>query len=95
MPVKGALEFKRFKEGKPLTRKGAILAQCYECNGYEAQDCLGTSCPLYEYHPWRKVSNVPLLPRRFMSLKNKEKLHQGRIRANFEKESLKGIELPK
>jgi hypothetical protein len=54
MPVKGALEFQKFKEGKPLTRKGALLAQCYECNGYEGEDCLGISCPLYQWSPYNK-----------------------------------------
>lgn len=46
MGIKGANEFQKFKEGKSLTRKGAISAQCYECNGYESEDCLGLSCPL-------------------------------------------------
>ena len=31
--IKGQLEFQKFKEGKLLTRKEAILAQCYVCNG--------------------------------------------------------------
>jgi len=46
--IKGSFEFKKFKSGKPLTRKQAILAQCYECNGYEAEDCLAEHCPLYQ-----------------------------------------------
>lgn len=61
MPIKGAREFKKFKEGNPLTRKQAILAQCYECNGYEAEDCLGVSCPLYRWSPYTKVSSLIVL----------------------------------
>jgi hypothetical protein len=56
--IKGALEYQKFKSGKPLTRKQALLAQCYECNGYEAEDCLGVSCPLYRWSPYRKVSSL-------------------------------------
>ena len=52
--VKGSLEFKKFKSGKSLTRKQAILAQCYECNGYEADDCLAEHCVLYQWSPYRK-----------------------------------------
>jgi len=43
---------------KPLTRKEAMLAHCYECmGGYDEgkQDCLGKSCPLYRYYPYKKV----------------------------------------
>ena len=44
-----------FEEGKPLTRKQAMLAQCYVCNGEEESnaDCQGTDCPMYQYHPHR------------------------------------------
>ena len=81
MTIKGAKEFKKFKEGKSLTRKQAILANCYECNGYEAEDCLGLSCALYEYHPYRKVSKLPPLERKIISPENLKKLQQGRIKA--------------
>ena len=54
MSIKGALEFQKFKEGKPLTRKGALLAQCYECNGFEGEDCLAKHCPLYQWSPYNK-----------------------------------------
>ncbi len=52
--IKGQIEFKKFKDGKSLTRKQAILAQCYECNGYEESqaDCVTYSCPLYQYSPY-------------------------------------------
>ena len=54
--IKGQRQYEQFKAGKPLSFKGAILAQCYECNGYEegGEDCLGVSCPLYQYMPYRK-----------------------------------------
>ena len=53
--VKGQKEYEKFKDGKPLTRKQAILAQCYDCNGQEesSADCKGKSCPLYQYQPYR------------------------------------------
>ena len=54
--MKGKIQYDKFKNGEPLTFKGAILAQCYECNGSEegGEDCLGVSCPLYQYMPYRK-----------------------------------------
>jgi hypothetical protein len=60
---KGQVEYSKFKEGKPLTRKEAILAQCYICNGEEETgvDCLGgDSCPLYQYFPYRGVRKAEL-----------------------------------
>jgi hypothetical protein len=55
MIIKGACQYKQFQEGKPLTRKAAILAQCYVCNGGEEGgiDCQGASCPLYQYFPYK------------------------------------------
>ncbi len=58
MPIKGAREFKKFKEGGQLTRKQAILAQCYECNGFEGSKCTSTDCPLYRWSPYTKVSSL-------------------------------------
>ena len=49
--------YQKFKDGKPLTRKQAIDAQCYECNGFSTNledDCLGKSCPLYQWSKWGK-----------------------------------------
>jgi len=64
MLLKGQVEYKKFKEGKPLTRKQAMLAQCYMCNGEEegGVDCQGMSCPLYQYFPYkgRKDSKLEL-----------------------------------
>lgn len=52
---KGKKEYDRYKAGETLTRKEAILAHCYVCNGLEegGEDCLGKSCPLYRYMPYR------------------------------------------
>ncbi len=47
--------YQKFKNGKSLTRKEAMEAQCYECNGYDIEsshDCLGVNCPLYQWTPW-------------------------------------------
>jgi len=56
MSIKGQKQYEAFKAGKPLSFKGAILAQCYVCNGEDegGEDCLGVSCPLYQYMPYRK-----------------------------------------
>jgi len=54
--IKGQSEYKKFEEGKPLTRKEAILAQCYICNGLDEGgiDCrCGERCPLYAYFPFK------------------------------------------
>jgi len=56
--IKGQLEYKRWQEGERLTRRQAILAQCYECNGLKDSnaDCKGSKyCPLYQYHPHRRL----------------------------------------
>jgi hypothetical protein len=57
--LRGAREYDKFIGGKPLTRKEALLAQCYICNGMEesGEDCLGKSWPLYQYQPYRKRSS--------------------------------------
>jgi hypothetical protein len=61
--IKGAREYEKFKRGESLTRKQAMKAQCYECNGFDESgvDCLGVSCPLYQYrlYPGKKVGNTP------------------------------------
>jgi len=58
--IKGQLEYEKFKESKPLTRKEAILAQCYVCNGEDegGQDCHGISCPLYRFYPYRQKGTI-------------------------------------
>jgi hypothetical protein len=56
MAIKGRRQYEAFQAGKPLSFKGAILAQCYVCNGEDegGVDCLGISCPLYQYFPYRR-----------------------------------------
>jgi len=54
--------YNKFKASKPLTRKEAMEAQCFECNGLTAElkdDCLGaSSCPLYSFSPWGRAKKV-------------------------------------
>lgn len=55
--AQGKKEWKKVMKKQHLTRKEAILAQCYECqNGYSdgIKDCKCFECPIYEYHPYRK-----------------------------------------
>jgi hypothetical protein len=59
--IKGAKQFQKFKDGKLLTRKEALLAECYECNCFEAEDCLGISCPLYQHSPYNKSLKYRIL----------------------------------
>jgi len=53
--IKGQKEFEKFKKGFPLTRKEAMLAKCYECNGEgeSKADCEVTYCPMYEYRQFK------------------------------------------
>ena len=55
--IKGQTEYQKFKAGQRLTRKQAMLALCYECNGLEDSncDCQGKSCPLYPFQPYSSV----------------------------------------
>ncbi len=56
--------YQKFMRKEHLSRKQAMEAQCYECNGYSAEtkdDCLGSgSCALYEWSPWGKGNNKVL-----------------------------------
>jgi len=49
--IKGQAAYTKFKSGLRLTRGEAMLAHCYECNGFEDSrcDCQGKSCPMYSY----------------------------------------------
>ena len=54
---------KHFNGGK-LTRKQAILANCYDCTCYYAdgrKDCKMSECPLYPYMPYssNKIMQKP------------------------------------
>ena len=52
--IKGAKEFKKLNEGGKLTRKEAMLAYCWDCNGrgLSRADCGVETCPLYQYSPY-------------------------------------------
>ncbi|MCJ7783481.1 MAG: hypothetical protein MUP41_06070 [Desulfobacterales bacterium] len=54
--MKGQNQYEKIKKGLSLTPKQAILAQCYVCNGESegGEDCLGLSCPLYQFMHYRK-----------------------------------------
>lgn len=54
--IKGHKEYRKWKRGEELTRKEAMLAQCFDCNGREESntDCRGSkSCPMYRYAPYK------------------------------------------
>ncbi len=57
--------YDKWKSGGNLSRREAMDAQCWECNGNSREsrdDCLGSkSCPLYQWSPWGikfKIKNV-------------------------------------
>ena len=57
--AKGRSEYKRFLEGESLTRRQAIMAYCYECQGFGdslvgSALCSNPLCPLYEYSPFKE-----------------------------------------
>jgi hypothetical protein len=89
--IKGASEFKKFKEGGQLTRKQAIWANCYECNCGEP-GCLSTHCPLYRWSPYTKVSCLVGLEAKNPRLRHKEKASPKSKSTNPVKESPKLIE---
>ena len=62
---RGKAEYDKFLSGKSLSRKEAIIAQCYVCNGEDEGgiDCRPTSgCPLYQYMPYNTKSKRILSP---------------------------------
>ena len=53
--IKGQRDFERWKQGGDLSRKEAIDAHCYSCNGGENEYCGGAkSCVLYRYSPFSR-----------------------------------------
>ena len=53
--AKGQKEYLKFLDGEKLTRKEAMLAKCYECMYFYNDgkvDCMGYTCPLYQYYPY-------------------------------------------
>lgn len=53
--IKGKRQYDRWEKGEFLTRKQAMLAMCYQCNGLQQsnEDCKGKICPMYQYQPYR------------------------------------------
>ena len=88
--IKGQREYKKFEEGKPLSRKQAILAQCGICNGFEDEDCLGTSCPLYQWSPYNKKRKYGLLdkqnpyPKALIEANRERRKHKQDLKASNE-----------
>jgi len=68
--IKGQSQYQKFIERRPLTRKEAVLAQCYICNGLDegGEDCLGgINCPLYAFFPYRGKKIRPSQDKRSLS----------------------------
>lgn len=66
----------KFKNGESLTRREAVGAHCYECNGYSvelSQDCLGVNCALYPWSPWGKSHGLRIVKRSNSNLKSKSR----------------------
>ena len=62
---KGKMEYNKWKLGKPLSRKEAIICQCYVCCGEDEGgfDCKPLNgCSLYEYMPYRTTKRVNITP---------------------------------
>ena len=60
---KGQKDYERFLKGEKLTRKQAILANCYECTGFYdsgKRKCLVEGCPLRQYYPYGIEKPTPL-----------------------------------
>ena len=79
MGIKGAKEYQNFKAGKPLTRKAALLAQCYICNGKSTEECQGTDCPIYQWSPCNKNPKIsPQVSKNSFNKRNTEGLQRYR-----------------
>ena len=53
---RGENEMLALCDGKRLTQREAIYAQCFICQGYYVdgkEDCQNKTCPLYYYMPYR------------------------------------------
>jgi hypothetical protein len=53
--TRGQREYEKWESGVKLSRKQAILAHCYQCNGFEEsnEDCQGKNCPSYQFMPYK------------------------------------------
>jgi len=54
---RGKKELLKHLDGQTISARQAIIAKCYECNGYYADgkaDCKMPDCPLYPYMIYRE-----------------------------------------
>lgn len=49
---KGKTFLLKHLKGENLTLKQAVLSHCYECGGFNREDCQVTSCSLYKHNPY-------------------------------------------
>jgi hypothetical protein len=85
----------KFKKGEQLSRKQAMAAQCYKCNGYDVEsshDCLGVTCPLYPWSPWGKSHGLRPAKCSKNNLKPKDKPFPKSKSIKTEKEAQKRVE---
>jgi len=70
--LKGKLEYEKFQAGCTLSRRDAIAAFCYQCNGGEPpKECKSGTCPLMRWTPYQKKIKKPV--------SDKLREHLGRI----------------
>ena len=91
--AQGRRELVKYLEGKKISRKEAMSAFCYECQGYCKDgrvDCENVNCPMYPYMPYSKNKEQGKRPKG-----NTEglKKFQGTLTERTEN-SLEGIKLP-
>ena len=75
--AQGRRELVKFLEGKKISRKEAMIAFCYECQGYYKDgriSCENTDCPMYPYMPYSKNKEQGKRPRG--NLNNLKKISQ-------------------
>lgn len=56
--AQGKKELLKHLDGKKLTLRQAVAAQCYSCTGYYADgkvDCGMLSCPLHPFMPYKNT----------------------------------------
>jgi len=54
---RGKRELQAHLKGEPMSRAQAILAKCFDCEGYHLDGktvCTSTDCPLYPFTPYRE-----------------------------------------
>ena len=64
--AKGKREYEKHLRREQVTRTEAMLAMCYQCQGYYkdgVSDCTNESCPLYPYMPYGTAQHRAKKPR--------------------------------